>query len=66
MALYPDLQSDVGRRARNAQDYITVGDLAVVEGDLSALIHRAGLQFRRAGNAAAIFTAIGQIDAPGP
>ena len=61
MALHPHLERDVALGPGDAEDHVAVGDLAVVEGDLAALVHLARDQLGGAGDAAAVFAAIRQI-----
>src|SRR6056297_3671130 len=63
VAFDTDFQGDVGSRAGNAKQDIAVVDLTVVQGHLAALINLTCDEFRRAGDAAAVFAAIRQSDA---
>ena len=63
MAFNADFDSAIGEGARHAQDDIAIIYLAIVERNLTALVNLAGCELGSASNAAAIFTAIGQVDA---
>ena len=58
-----DLKRAIRHRPRNAEHDVAIADLAIVQRHLPMLIDCAGSQFSRAGDAAAVFAAVGQIDA---
>ena len=62
MALGANLKGTVTFCPRNAQNNIAVCDLPVVQRHLCPLVHLAVNQFRRTGDTAAIFAAIGKVD----
>ena len=63
MAFDTDFQCAVRLWSDNAEHYIAIVDLTVVERHLSPLVHLPVGQLCRTGNATTIFAAIGQIDA---
>ena len=63
VALNADLKGAVAHWAGNAQNDITIVDLAVVQRNLRLLVDFAADQLGRAAYAATILAAVGQIDA---
>ena len=63
VAFNADLQRAVAHRAGNAEDYIAIVDLAVVQRPLRLLIDFAADYLGRTGDAAAILAPVWQVDA---
>ena len=62
MAFDADLEGAVAQRSRNAEQDIALRDLTIVQRHLPPLIDLAPRQLGRAGDAAAVFAAKGQIN----
>ena len=63
VTLHADLEGAVGQRPRDTEQNVAFTQLAIVQSNLASLVHLAGDQSGRAGDAAAVLAAVGQVDA---